>query len=106
MTILYVPATGTVASLCNGKVFTVQENIGSTIHEFAQEVAQVEAARGRVTYRIRNMRMSIGQSTTVAGEWASPAGTWEVAFAVLNSDEPQVIRRFSRVVSGCRGPGQ
>ena len=105
-TVLYLRATGTVALLCNGSVYSVQEKVGSTVHVFAQEVTQVEASRGPPAYQLRNMRMPIGQSTAVAAQWRlAGGGTWEVSYWVLNEDEPQVTRRLSRSQPGCRLPG-
>jgi hypothetical protein len=83
------------AMVCNGKIVSVQETIGSGLHDFAGAAAVVEAREGPGQLRLLNDRTSRGEYSGVELTWAQQYGSLQVSYWQLRDGEPEVVRRLS-----------
>jgi hypothetical protein len=89
-----------IVGLCKGSVFTVQEPIGQSLHQFTQEVRNLEGEHGPAKYEVRTVLGSFGQLSSVHAKWPLKAGEWSILAAQGNQDIT-VSRNLSTRMVGC-----
>lgn len=80
---------------CQGKVVSLQESIGTRLHDFAAASVAIEAREGPGRLRLLNDRTSSGEYSGVELTWDKPYGRLQVSYWQLGDEPPTVLRRIS-----------
>lgn len=81
--------------LCNGRVVSVQEKVGRTLHDFAAVASDLEAKLGPGELRLTNDRGGSGEYSGVELEWPQPYGSTRVSFWQLGPQPQEVVREIN-----------
>lgn len=99
--LLYDAKRDRLVGICDGRVFSTQEEFGSSVHDFASEAKTETLARGSGETTVRNSRTTAGEMSSISIAWPEGGSTYELSLFQPADAAVQATRRYFKVRS-CR----
>lgn len=98
---LYDARRDRLVGLCDGLVFSTQEQFGSSVHDFASEAKTETMARGSGETTVRNSRTTAGEMSSISIAWPASGSTYELSLFQPADAPVQATRRLFKA-RNCR----
>jgi hypothetical protein len=85
-----------IVGVCSGIVYSVQEDIGSTVYDFSVEVKSNTSYLGNPTYMTRDVRGRTGKAASITASWIKGEIFTETDIFENESGKITVFRRIRK----------
>lgn len=92
--LLYDAKRDRLVGICNGRVYSTQEEFGSSVHDFASEAKTETLVRGDGKTIVRNSRTSAGEMSSISIGWPEGTSTYELSLFQPADGVVQATRRL------------